>query len=110
MGPIDTDIGNCSFATGFAFLRNTGGSLVDPYSIGNPQDFNIEPHDLAFLDLNSDGCLGIFMGLCTGYRVFIQINCQASVGCSISDLAEPFGQLGFFDVSAFLNTYLTGCP
>ncbi len=30
---------------------------------------------------------------------------QLSAGCSEADLAEPFGELNFFDVSAFLSAY-----
>lgn len=32
------------------------------------------------------------------------------VGCSAADLAEPLGELNFFDVSAFLSAYGSGLP
>lgn len=31
-------------------------------------------------------------------------------GCSIADLAPPFGVLNFFDISAYLTEYNAGCP
>ncbi len=30
--------------------------------------------------------------------------------CSSADFAEPFGELNFFDTSAFLAVYGAGCP
>jgi len=103
VGPIDTDIANCGGSSKFALLRNDNGSLSDPIAQGNTQNFNIQPHDLVYLDLNGDGCLDIFMGLCTGYRVLIQQGCDVPLGCNAADFSEPFGQLDFFDVSYFLN-------
>jgi len=41
-------------------------------------------------------------------RLFQKICEDAAAGCSIADLAEPFGELNFFDVSAFLNGFNAG--
>jgi FG-GAP-like repeat len=103
VGPIDTDLGNCGGSGRMALLRNENGVLSDPYASNNGQNFTIQPHDLVYLDLNEDGCLDIFMGLCTGYKVFIRSDCDAQVPCNAADFSEPFGQLDFFDVSFFLN-------
>jgi hypothetical protein len=35
---------------------------------------------------------------------------QGPAGCNIADLAEPFGQLTFGDIGAFLNAFNTGDP
>lgn len=35
---------------------------------------------------------------------------QLSAGCSGADLADPFGELNFFDVSAFLSAFNAGDP
>ena len=106
VGPIDTDIQNCGSSNGFTLLQNTGGSMSDPISAGDPQNYNIEPHDFAFLDLNNDGCLDMFMALCSGYAVFIQDNCDAS--CPADFTGE--GDLDFFDVSGFLAAFAAQDP
>ncbi len=106
VGPIDTDIQNCGESNGFAFLRNNGGSLGDPIPNNNPQNYNIEPHDFAFFDINGDGCDDVFMGLCTGYRVFIQSNC---VSVCLPDFNDD-GQLDFFDISTFLTAFRNQHP
>ncbi len=108
VGPIDTDIANCGSSRTFCILRNDGGALSDPVPAAGPQNYNIEPHDFAFLDLNNDGCLDIFMGLCNGYRVFIQSNCQA--GCNAADIVAPFGVLDLLDVQAFIGGFPSQDP
>ena len=49
------------------------GVLTDPW--GADQNFHVRPHDFEFVDVDRDGCLDLFMGLCTGYAVFRQTNC-----------------------------------
>jgi hypothetical protein len=57
----------------FAILENDGnGTLVDPWPASDPQPWHTRSHDFEFLDINGDGCLDLFMGLCRGYKVFIQ--------------------------------------
>ena len=36
------------------------------------QNFHVRPPDFEFVDVDRDGCLDLFMGLCTGYAVFRQ--------------------------------------
>lgn len=38
------------------------------------------------------------------------VSAPAPRACSPADLAAPFGQLNFFDVSAFLSAFNAGCP
>ena len=73
VAPIDVDVANCGpFSPAFALLQNPGNGLVfDPWDSGS-QNFHLDPHDFAFLDVNNDTRLDIFMGLCTGWRVFIR--------------------------------------
>ena len=75
VGPIDVDIANCGSPVEFASRQHPGdGALFDPWPGSQSQNFHVDPHDFAFLDINNDGCLDIFMGLCAGWRVFIQTN------------------------------------
>lgn len=67
---VDVDIPGCPSGRRFTLLKNDGlGNLSDPYGVDQP--FHVSTHDFAFLDLNGDGCLDLFMGVCTGYKVFI---------------------------------------
>ena len=78
VAPIDVDVANCGFSEDFALLQNRGdGFLSDAWTSSEDQNFHLDPHDFAFLDLNDDGCLDLFMGLCTGWKVFVQNNCPA---------------------------------
>jgi hypothetical protein len=82
MGDADADVDTCAFpsAPSSVYLRNgTIGAaqtqlLVDPW--GQPNTFQnihtIGVHDIAVLDLSSDGLLDMIQGRCTGYNVFIQ--------------------------------------
>ncbi len=76
VGPIDTDIANCPFADDFALLQNPGDAMLfDPWDDADDQNFHLRPHDFGFLDLDGDGCFDLFMGLCTGWAVFVQADC-----------------------------------
>ena len=75
VAPIDVDIGNCGmfFNPEFSLLENNGnGFVTDPWSSGDDQNIHTDAFDFAFLDLNRDGCTDLFMGLCEGWKVFIQ--------------------------------------
>ena len=70
------DIQNCGTSNDFALLQNPGNGVVfDPGGANEDQNLHLDPHDFGFIDINNDGRLDLFMGLCTGWRVFIQQNC-----------------------------------
>ncbi len=92
IGPIDVDIANCGFSSEFALLQNDGsGNLSDPWSLAQSQNIHVDPHDFAFLDVNGDGCMDIQMGLCTGWRVFVQ-ECDPAIGASVQGLTPRIAQ------------------
>jgi hypothetical protein len=70
---VDVDIEPCQAlnpARKFALLKNDGtGGMWDPFT--TDQNFHVNTWDFAFIDLNGDGCLDLFMGVCSGYKVFI---------------------------------------
>jgi hypothetical protein len=69
--PIDSREGNCGFSSTFALLRNAGdGVFEDPWPAEADQNFHLDPHDFVFVDVNNDGCLDMFMGLCVGAPSF----------------------------------------
>jgi len=102
VSPIDVDIANCGFSDGFALLENPGdGQVFDPFGF-DEQPWSTRAFDFAFIDINNDGCLDMFQGLCTGWRVFIQTDCQASLPADLNgdgvvdgaDLGLLLGQWG----------------
>lgn len=130
--PIDVDIANCGGPTDeFALLRNDGtGGFSDPMPSIN--GWNAEAHDATFVDINRDGCLDIVLGLCTGYRVFVNSNCKfcyadcdKNKSLNVFDYicygqqytAQSFyadcnldGQWNVFDYICFGGKYSSGCP
>lgn len=85
VSPIDVDIANCNTGGEFALLQNRGdGTLSDPWPAADSQNFHIEPHDFVFTDVNNDSCKDIVMGLCTGWRVFVQNIPELAI-----DIIEP---------------------
>ena len=71
MAPIDVDIANCGASSEFILWENLGSDgLRDNEWPGNA-NFNVDPHDFAFLDIDRNGCVDLVMGLCTGWRVFM---------------------------------------
>ena len=75
LAPIDVDIANCGFSSEFTLWENIGtGGLRDNEWPGN-ENFNVDPHDFAFIDIDRDGCMDMIMGLCEGWRVFMN-NCS----------------------------------
>jgi len=94
VAPIDVDIANCGNSSDFALLQNPGNGVVfDPWAANNDQNFHLDPHDFEFLDVNNDGCLDLFYGLCTGWRVFVQQGCAAGAVATIEGLRIRAGVL-----------------
>ncbi len=76
MAPIDVDIANCGFSSEFVLFENLGaGNGLRDNEWPNNEAFNTDPHDFAFIDIDNDGCQDMIMGLCTGWRVFMN-TCQ----------------------------------
>ncbi|MCZ6837551.1 MAG: VCBS repeat-containing protein [Planctomycetota bacterium] len=99
IAPIDVDIANCGGAIDFALLQNDAqGALHDPWPLSTNLPIHAQPHDFAFVDLNRDGCLDIFMGLCTGWRVLIQKS------CCLGD-ADRSGSVDVMDLIGLLMTW-----
>jgi len=73
---VDVDIPPCESGglRKFALLRNQdvgSGTLMDPWGASsNP--WNQSAHDFGFLDINRDGRIDIFFGLCSSYAIFMQ--------------------------------------
>ncbi len=104
VGPIDVDIQNCGSSNDFALLNNPGdGHVFDPWGVGDDQNFHLDPHDFAFIDVNDDGCLDLFMGLCVGWRVFIQANCAPPCPADL----DGSGDVGILDLLALLAAWGT---
>ena len=75
---VDIDIGICETAPDalrkFAIFRNEGmasGQLVDPYGVESSV-WNQNVFDFVLLDVDRDGKLDIFAGLCEGYGLYVQ--------------------------------------
>jgi len=49
--------------------------MTDPFANSPIMGLHDNAWDFAFIDLNRDGCLDLFLAQCVGYRVFIQ-DCQ----------------------------------
>ena len=78
VAPIDVDIANCGFSSQFALLQNPGdGRVFDPWSLGNAKNFHLDPHDFVFVDIDRDDRPDMVMGLCEGWRVFMQLDPDA---------------------------------
>lgn len=81
-----------------AFADNPGGN---PLLDGNEKDIAVGPHDFGFIDVNGDGCMDLFMGLCTGWKVFIQDSCAPPCAADI----DGDGTVGIVDFLQLLGTW-----
>ncbi|MEE8156501.1 MAG: VCBS repeat-containing protein [Phycisphaerales bacterium] len=99
VAPIDVDIQNCGEGNEFALLRNdSAGAFDDPWPTNDDQNFHLDAHDFAFIDVNNDGCQDLLLGLCTGWRVLIQEGCESSCPWDI----DGTGSVGAADLLALL--------
>jgi hypothetical protein len=112
VSPIDVDIANCGPGSHFALLRNNGqGQLSDPWA--GSMSFHVDAHDFAFLDIDRDGCLDLFQGLCAGYRVLMRADCPAPPcypNCDGSTGAGGQPTLNVNDYICFQTRFALGDP
>ncbi len=131
VAPVDVDIPNCGGGQ-MALLRNVGnGQLNDLFP--SKKAFHVDNHDMAFFDINNDGCTDILTGNCTGYKLFIfkdcpqptcYPDCDASGSLGIDDFicfqtfyalgdlyadCDASGSLGIDDFICFQTFYALGC-
>ena len=71
------------------------------------QNFHLDPHDFGFIDVNNDGCLDLFMGLCTGWAVFVQTNCPPP---PCPEDVNSDGAVNVLDLIELLLAFGTACP
>ena len=73
---VDIDIAGCDREG--ALLENPGnGQVFDPY--GPDQGFNIPTFDCKFIDIDGDGWLDLYSGVCSGTKLFRQIPPAAGI-------------------------------
>ncbi len=112
VSPIDVDIANCGPGSHFALLRNNGqGQLSDPWA--GTMSFHVDAHDFAFVDIDRDGCLDLFQGLCAGYRVLMRTDCPPSAcypNCDGSTGAGGTPTLNVNDYICFQTRFALGDP
>lgn len=102
VSPIDVDIASCDGDV-YALLRNNGqGHFDDPWQEDQP--WHTSAFDTAVLDIDNDGCVDLFQGLCHGYRVFIRTDCPC-----IADF-DGDGSLTILDFVRFQLAFVAGDP
>ncbi|MEM9387555.1 MAG: VCBS repeat-containing protein [Pseudomonadota bacterium] len=77
LAPIDVDIANCGDSTEFTLWENIGASGLRDNEFPDNANFSLDPHDFAFIDIDGNGCVDMVMGLCEGWRVFMNNGCVA---------------------------------
>jgi len=115
VAPIDVDIANCPNGGQIGdrkttiLQNNSSGQVSDPWASNNDQNFHLPAHDFFFLDINNDGCDDLFMGLCQGWRVFIQNadDCSAIIDDCPADF-DGDGDLDFDDTLIFRTAFKDG--
>ena len=84
-------------------LENNGSGV---FAAGVVASTGVRPGNIAFGDIDGNGGLDIAIANRDSNDVSMFMNQNGSMGpCSSADFAEPFGQLDFFDVSAFLAAF-----
>ncbi len=83
ISPVDVNTASTCDSGELGLFQNDGlGALTDPYlDLTDPNDplpvtrnFHLRAHDIEFIDINGDGKLDLFQGLCDGYSVMIQVD------------------------------------
>lgn len=98
----------------FALFENEGtfgGEMVDPYD-GITQPWNISNYDQDFIDINNDGLMDLILGVCDGYKVFMQkkvlsIDDILSDAITVSVYPNPSKGLLNIDISSLKGSKVT---
>lgn len=89
-------------------LENTGAGV---FVAGVVASTGTRPGNIAFGDIDANGGMDIAIANRDSNSVSMYMNENgAAVACSDADFAEPFGELNFFDVSAFVSAYTAMDP
>lgn len=75
---VDVDIPPCNSGRVLKVLENVNGTITDTYSGSQPWEDN--SYDTGILDINNDGLKDFISGGCSGYRVFMNYNCDLAGG------------------------------
>lgn len=106
--PVVTGIGfNPQFETGLDWAADgTLYALIQGYRETSPDVFEeISSHLFTINPANAQASLvGVVGAAGTWDAVSLALDDQPNAGCP-ADLAEPFGQLNFFDLAAYLSMY-----
>lgn len=105
VAPIDVDIANCNPFEEWQLWDNNGAGSLSTMFVAD-QGFHNPSHDFDFIDIDNDGCLDIFQGLCSGYRVFM----QTTEGCGVTGPAADLNGDGFVngaDLATLLSVWST---
>jgi len=102
-------VGNAggTFAVPFLYDGTATYAIADLVPDGSGWDLNMNTSSSA-LGISEDGVItgtGVLNGVPHAYALI-----PAASGCNDADLAEPFGQLDFTDVVAFLTAFGTMSP
>lgn len=89
-------------------LDNSGAGI---FAAGVVSPSGARPGNIAFGDIDGNGGFDIAIANRDGNDVSVYMNQNGMVGpCSSADFAEPFGQLNFLDVSAYLDAFSMADP
>jgi hypothetical protein len=84
-------------------LDNSGTGI---FAAGVVSPAGARPGNIAFGDIDGNGGSDIVIANRDGNDVSVYMNQNGMSGpCSVVDIAEPFGQLNFLDVSAYLDAF-----
>lgn len=87
------------------------GTISASSLTNNPQLFELNvPVTAMAIDTMRVRFISTTTGIINLDNVYVGVEELPSGGCNPSDLAEPFGTLNFFDVSAFLSAFNAGDP
>ncbi len=95
---VDVDIPGCERR--FTLLRNNNGTNLRNPNNGTLMAWNMEgSHDTAWIDINQDGNLDMFMATCDDYHMFIN---QAEPAVVLGDINGD-GSVNLLDVTPFID-------